>query len=443
MDKKNPRYIHETVLRDILDVVSDLKDSDEVQMMMNREKGYTNTSIVKKAENLTLVFPVMCASSVAFPNASMISKAIERKCCTMLQLIFAANCTIDSGDDTEDYLRKIHTNMNFGGGIGSDEELNRLVRKVEDMVEQMDMDQEFPVQVQEAYNLIKRDMMTNLNFYLTPDISDMSLNEKYRVYNIQGQDAVLEAPIRAHDMTGISHANNLKNMMDAVDKDRQLMSQQLFPTDIKKANEMVPSMMVVTVYNSDAKSFTNFVIGVKAKLILVDSYDIIDHIALKTQDRNWVIKLIRSTTREISFFRDFLFAIDKAKADALAQSSRSDYSKIWKLLERRALKSKIRRSLSHVNDASAITTLVMSDEEVDYLAKMHNINILNPSVARGIMDSYNLMGICLVNEHMEVVRFIWDTGNDVYETVTFDHLERESNDGAYKKVVNLVSKLGH
>lgn len=453
MNKNDPRTIHETVLRDVISILSDLKDHDEIEMMMNRDRNYTSSSIAKLSSNLILEFPVLCSSSISFKTAAMVSKAIERKCCVMLQMIFAAY-SLYKGDGAADFIHKFHTNMKYSGSIDN-KEIDDIVNKIDNMIEQMDLNQEnLRINIKEAYNLIIQDMKRNLNYYLTQDISDYSLNEIFQVKNIYGNNVITEAPIYdKNDLSASSlaalritkdFAQSLKNMNDVINTDKQIKSQQLFPTDIKKANEIVPSMMIVTV-NREVEDGNyipeNFVIGVKAKLILVDAYDIVDRIASKNKDNNWIIKLIRATTREISFVRDFLFAIDKAKADVLAQSSKGSSSPIWKLLERRALKSKVRRSLSQVNDATMITTLVMSNEEVDYLQKNYGIHMENPSIARNIMDSYNLMGIVLVDESTEVANLIWDTGDDIYETVTFDFLERESNDGAYKKVVNLVSKF--
>ncbi len=122
-----------------------------------------------------------------------------------------------------------------------------------------------------------------------------------------------------------------------------------------------------------------------------------NRIVIKNQDRNGLLKLIKATTREISFVRDFLLAIDKAKIDALSHSNRGSSSKMWKILERRALKSKIRRTLGQINDASAISTIVISQEEVEFLKKTENIDIENPNVIRPIMESYNLMGVCIVD----------------------------------------------
>jgi hypothetical protein len=166
-----------------------------------------------------------------------------------------------------------------------------------------------------------------------------------------------------------------------------------------------------------------------------------NRINLKNEDNNGLIKFIRASTRETSFFKDLLFAIDKAKLDALSQSKRGSSLKLWKVLERRALKSKFRRSFGQVNDASAITTLTICQEEVEYLKKNNNIDVEDPKVIRPIMEAYNLMGFCIIDESMEVAKFIFDTGEDIYEVLSFNHLEREQSDSGYKKVVNLMNKM--
>ena len=197
------------------------------------------------------------------------------------------------------------------------------------------------------------------------------------------------------------------------------MNKQILASDIKKANELVATNMVInfisTGNGNEPIEMDNIVIGVKAKLYMIDSMDIINRIISKNKDRNTLFNFIRATTREISFWKDFIFAIDKAKIDAISSSGRGSSSEIWKLLERRALKSRINRSLGINNTATAITTLVISQEEAEYLKKNENINIENAGLARGILDSYNLMGLVIVDESLEVAKFIFDTGDDVYE----------------------------
>ena len=66
---------------------------------------------------------------------------------------------------------------------------------------------------------------------------------------------------------------------------------------------------------------------------------------------------------------------------------------------------------------------------------------MNVSFARKLLDAYNFMCICVINEATEVASFLYDTGDDNYERLTFTNLEREASDNSYKKMVNLLTKM--
>ena len=125
----------------------------------------------------------------------------------------------------------------------------------------------------------------------------------------------------------------------------------------------------------------------------------------------------------------------------MSSAKRGSSSKIWKVLERRALKGKIKRYLGMNSDAAAIATLVISREDAERLKKDYSIDVDKPNIIRPIMESYSLMGFAIIDEAMETVKFIFDSGDDNYETISFTHLEREAADGSYRKVVNLISKM--
>ena len=57
------------------------------------------------------------------------------------------------------------------------------------------------------------------------------------------------------------------------------------------------------------------------------------------------------------------------------------------------------------------------------------------------MESYNLMSVVIVDELNEVCDFIYDTGNDVYERLSFRSLERESSDNDFRKMITLMTKM--
>lgn len=554
------KCIHETIIKDIVDVAKDFKDSDEIQAVRNRKNGASFKSITSKSEALTMVFPVICSKNMSYETAAMISKAIERKAVAMLHMLFTA-AQITDAKDGADYISRFHTNLN-PGKMTVDDFMEALDGFVEEnaLIESSNQ--------REAYEAIKEDMKA-MNVYFEKDVENVSLND-YKIVTIGEQqhlfneyvEPVNEAikvknkvrnqfegpnatrfnyadairnidipdvndpqfwhahidpktsqqtvdayghPVYDFDQHAWDAANNaVKNQMDnararqeydkylndiqdQIDKNNieymkinqnnkeymlnrdkfahqldvddmnmrktaadisklsaDIAKNRLVDQDVKKANELVPTLMHVNFVSVDDKSkypiSTSLVVGVKAKLYAIDGVDIMDRLKVKHNDKNLLLNLVKASTREISFFKDFILAIDKAKIDAISQSRRGSSSKMWKVLERRATKSKIRRFLSMKNDATAITTVCITQDEAEFLKKTEYIDIENSKTIRPIMDAYNMMGFVIADESLEVCKFMFDTGDDQWEMLTFNNLEKEQKDNT-KKIINLMSKM--
>ena len=459
------RQLHETVVKDIVDVIGDIKDFDQIDWINNKN---STGSIAKRASNLVLVFPVIVSNALSMETAMIINKAIERKCCSLLQILFSSMQFANS-DNLIDYLRKFHTNLDLKSGMDLDEFLDIMDKMV---------DEGTVIVNKEMYEAIKEDMH-NIDYHLSTDFNPISINDYKIVNNYFGESSVVCEANSRNLNTGIYDDKDLiaamnRSINKRVDKsitkafkkgitvnnnnnigkaDRNMsakdatdyFSKQLLDNDIKKANELMPTTMVVNFISTsdDGRNSERVtgVIGVKAKMYPVDSMDICNRLSSKIKDRNGLFNLVRASTREISFFKDLAFAIDKAKLDAVYMASDSNNARMFKVLERRAAKNKFSRLIKK-NDASAITSLVLSQYEVEYLKQM-NINMEKSYNARSILDAYNLMDIVIADESLEIAKFIFDDGDGVYEALTFDALEKQSNDNTYKKVVNLVSKINH
>ena len=81
--------IHETVLRDITDAITGV-DVDKIARSVDFGGSTPSiahaSSLSKATSGLTLVFPVLCDKSNPISTATMISKAVERKAVTLLQV---------------------------------------------------------------------------------------------------------------------------------------------------------------------------------------------------------------------------------------------------------------------------------------------------------------------------------------------------------------------
>ena len=426
----NHTIIHETIVRDIVDLINTARNTDFIDL----KNDVSIKSISHASDAMTLVVPIPTSTAVSVSSASMVAKSIERKYATMLQMVFAS-ININNSDNGIDYLRRFHTNIKMDDKLSLDSYM--------DFMASLPLDESVnPIEYRNELRSVMEDLKYHTSYLVKEAFNPVSLSD-YRLVNTYGREKIIHknkkitTSIYEVDLSDDLDFRREKNYNDAI-------KNQLIATDVKKANEIVPTMMVVNFVNmvdGVEKVESSMVIGVIAKIYPINSEDMMERLYSKNQDRNGFLKLIRATTREISFFKDFIFAIDKAKIDALSSSRRGSSSKIWKILERRAVKSRLRRALMQPNDASAISVICISQEEFEYLKKNFNVHVDNARVIRPIMESYNLMGVVIVDELNEVCKLIFDTGNDEYEKVSFRSMEKESSDNDFRKMINLMTKM--
>ena len=443
-----------------------------------------NTNIAKAAAGLTAVFPVIVTEAVPLDQAVMVSKAIERKCVAMLQMLFAAN-QITTATGAFEYMKRFHTNMDpsmdfsdmdvddvinytnkgyerasnsksdfFREMAGmdiddiiymSDEQSLKESNFINDIIHQANVQKV----TEQVLNMIKEsaneefrsEMINNgsLNqFNCTKVLNEYTFTKTGKIvrkeFDVKGSDGEVTTYNDTYDSTYTP--SDVKNAYEILNKG-------VLATDIKKANEATPSLMVIN-FTSTVKgdSIVNTcVIGVKARIHYVPSTEMITRIIMKNTDRRGFFNFIRATTGEIAFFKDFLLAIDKAKIDAVAKAGKGSSSQIWKLLELRAHRAKLNRaSGNNSSAAAAISTIVISRAEADIIKKNNRIDILNPGTLLSIMKGYNLMCAAIVDEVSERVDFMYDDGTTNFESLSFMSLEREDSGGSYKKVINLLAK---
>ena len=230
----------------------------------------------------------------------------------------------------------------------------------------------------------------------------------------------------------------IKEYEERLEKQSFYVDTKIDQPEIKKANEMVPSIMVVRFRSGEHnEAVGEAVIGVKVKLIYVTQADMIDRIILKSGDQNRLFEFLKATTGEISMFKDFMFALDRAKLDIFSKSAKS--SPIWKLLERRSNVSRANSFFNNNNGAgTAIATLLVSQDTMDILKKEHNFNQRNTSKLINIMTDYSAMGFIITNDVTEKVQMLFDDNDLSFETLSYSSLEREDKN-QYKKVINLLA----
>lgn len=578
-------YLNESAVGDMLNIIDAfgqlLKTTPEEgkfgkakSLLKNSTtKSQYKGSITSQANKLVMTFPVLCTNTISYPTASMLSKAIERKCTLMLQQLFAADILV-TGANTggiQHQINNIYTGIDFDT-MTVDDMIN-AVEKVSPSTYKSFFENAYIMEVHELSKkkvnapvyespinensialykinesgsaVVDQEMVITearkIKKYPEPDTSvfDMSTgtidientkdwfaakgidrltrdavfkyldnaarngtvdmdtfekalnaaskaNDNYRqtaeakrkaAQDINNMKIELERLRQSYYANDLNRRkinadialnkkkfeeeqknNKIRNdiaqkQLDLQQKQAQqaaltartdFFKKQLMDTDVKKANELVPSMLIVNYAVEGDKGEmlqSSAIIGVKTRIISLDSFEILDRIGGKNKDKSGFVKLIRATTGEIKFMKDFVLAVDKAKIDALNKSKRGSANPIWRVLERRAAINNLRKALGQKNDASPITTLIVTQEEVDYLRKTAGMDLDNVHTANYILNAFNLMGLCIVDEAAEAAKFLFDGEFNQFDVYSFGSLEKETGDnGMYKKVINLMSK---
>lgn len=444
-----------------------------------------STSLARATSGLTLVFPVLCTDTLPIDAATMVSKAVERKATTMLQMALSAY-NITNATDAIEHLKNFHTNLDID---------SLTVDKFIDIMDSVSEGVNFTISEMDK-RAVYEDCRRNINYYFADDINPISLNEfrdrgangsvkiikearnkddyedgynqglydahderdaekfeyqkskdvyqqKYRERK-DAEDAAYRREKDKADRIAKNASDKLNMQMQKVQDQNEYFKKMLIDTDVKKANEMQPTLILVNYYVNDSLKGLNIaqqaVAGVKAKLYPIASVDIINRLITRHADGDVVLKLVKLSTREISVIRDFLLGADEAKMDALGSSKKNSGSKVFNALERRAGKNKVFKYGRMDNAYKAITTLVITAEEAEEIKKNSNLDVSKPSSIIPIMTKLNLLHFVIVDTTSEAVAILTD-GDSKYEMYSFANLEREASDTNYKKVINLMTKV--
>src|SRR5699024_8419868 len=112
----------------------------------------------------------------------------------------------------------------------------------------------------------------------------------------------------------------------------------------------------------------DFVLGVKATLHSVTADAMAEHLAKGVNGDNHFFEFIKWYTGERRFFKDFVFAIDQQKSDAVSASNKNRVSFIAS--KRRKALSKIQSKISK-HPMTTIMTVVTSKDTLETLAKVY------------------------------------------------------------------------
>lgn len=453
--------------KDVLDTIDSEIKYNKRKNLEDKGSVYLGGSISKYTNNnLIMSFPMLCDNTLPIDTLALISKANERNIVGMLELLFSSLSL--KGYSGAELLKTVHTNIN------PDMAVDDFIDTMKKLSTNESVDYKLRAQISEALQEMSHELKYGQKSFPVNSFSENSL-ENYVVRNATSKNvSVLEdfvprdpysdkgpfpsAPRNySEDVSkapGKNGADQLtdKQKLDIQDKNAlkqksfektfALPEKRLTAQEIKKNNELEPTLMVVS-FNDLAQSGTTivktFVAGVKSRIVSVDSMDIIERLVSKNKTSLSFKNLIRATTGEINFVSDFLLALKQNKLDAKNAAKKGEAARLWNILQSRAVKAGGRAASRDKNDASAITGLVINIETVNYMKNSYRFDITERKNLKLIMDSYNLMSVIIADEANESIMSYYD-GNAGFEEISYNSLRKEDNEkNTEKKIINLLN----
>ena len=295
---------------------------------------------------------------------------------------------------------------------------------------------------------LKKDTYNNMKEYV-PDLNTTTLNEMSVCdsnFSIIGKSDILKNTnefIQEADMVSSALPAAFQDTPDITDvggRNSSVLKDVLRDNDVKKANELVPTTMHLKTYFKDkdgALHGVDYMIGVKTIVHPIKSESIVINLASSLKRGKGFFNLMRLTTGEISFFKDFVFAVGRAKDDIRLKYKDNPW---WNALIRRKKYASVLRKLNFKQQLVPNTSIVITMDEVEKLKIEYSIDLMDLKKAHDIMNQLFLLGLVIVDSSIETAYFLFD-GQRNYQQYSFNALERENSNSA-KDIKNIMQVLG-
>lgn len=301
---------------------------------------------------------------------------------------------------------------------------------------------------------IKRGSIKLLENYVPDYNMDILNNKTSRDHNlVVGGNKVLSEMFQVkniHEMLqekgtspiDVVNADEFKPLPTAnkMDRDDMVIKDVLRDNDVKKSNELIPTTMHLKTYfktEDGSLQAVDYIIGVKAVVHPVKSESMIDNLVKGSKRGKFFVNVLKLTTGEINFFRDFVFAIDRTKDDIKTKYKDNAW---WNSLIRRKKYSNFKKLMNSRNQIVPNTTIVLTMDEAEKIKAEYGIDLLKTRYVRDLISQYFLLGFVIVDSSIEVAHFMFD-GQQNYQQYSFAALERENSNSA-KEVKNIMQVLG-
>lgn len=461
-----------------LNIASSLKGNNRrntINAAVTNARNNNFSSIAAKASEGILQFPVIISDSISYEAAVMTAKALERSYAAFLLTIFSMNSVTNdlSNDGTiTNYLRSLHDNSlnatmdsdDAGDDVSGNQIIDAFRQATRESTtltgEVKDPENDNIVFTWEAFvpktpimgSLLKKE----LTYYLEGFCLD-KLNDKFQpvklenagyavpMFEARGKNSMKFNELEKENEKLKDQNKDLKNQLHQTRMKFEVKNQKdvnLLPGDVRKANELQPTLIKVNIKRSvrDTNTLTeyNFIIGVKATLHLAPSTEFVNNLVSACEYKGALFRFVKWSSGEISFLKDFVLRLDEFSKDIKSNTTAKTHW--WDALKRRARDAKI--SKISANRLLPNATFVFTTNEVDYIKANFGYDLLNMTIAQRLMKEYFLLGYVVLDPANEIAHILYD-GQKNFQVMTFKNMEREGAnvERQFKDILRATKKM--
>jgi len=182
-----------------------------------------------------------------------------------------------------------------------------------------------------------------------------------------------------------------------------------------------------------------FIIGIKCVPHIIPSNDMIYHTGRALKNENFFMNLIKFTTGEKKFWRDWFFKVEDFKKDVVT-SKNDKTARLWFSLKTFRSTKYLRKLLGKGN-LVPVTTLLLHTDEVNEIRKQHGINLMEVQNTKKLMDTLSLFGLN-VYDPINKLYHVYIEENKEWVAYPLEFLDEKSNDkNLSKQMLKIVANM--
>lgn len=413
--------------------------------------NFAPKSIASMARDQIMQFPVYMSNLVNAEDAPVITKALEKQYSVLAMLALSNHLNYDSSkyQTVGDVISEIHNNN------GNPNMLNYVMNLV-DNTKAIANAFEGTTRVQ-----VNADDLAGLWYGTNDEITTESINNQYlpNEGNIRKVEASISMAMEANNITAKKDDNDKEAKVDKADAgalpsswDSSLGTSdygfrgsnaracthqpELLKTNDQTLLNAAPTVVTATMMIDNQKR--DFMIAIKAMCHVVPTQQMVSMLVDAVQNNQLAFKIIKWSKGEQHFVRDFIFDISNARANANNMKNAGAWTY--------ALKRRKEASKAFVGGGapvSPISTLVVTDVEVEAVKAACGIDISRDDVAAKLIKDYFLLAFMIYNTQTKAIMTMIDSDKSRgFVTTNINGLKAGNKKDTGLEAKDLIKLLG-